>query len=74
MTLCSRALLWGGCAALGGFALLYFLGSMSSGASHGVIRALGLFAWLSMVIGIVVVLIAGITWIYQAMTKSNQRS
>ena len=66
--------MWGGCAALVGFALLYLLGSMSSGASHGIIRALGLFAWLLMVIGIIVVLIAGVSWIYQAMTKSDQRS
>lgn len=72
--LCSRGLLWGGCATLVGFSLLYFLGSMSSDASHGIIRALGLFAWLLMVIGIIVVLIAGVSWIYQAMTKSDQRS
>jgi len=70
----SRGLLWGGCAALAGFALLYFPGSMSSGASSGILRALGLFAWLLMVVGIIAVLIAGVSWIYQAMTKSDQRS
>ena len=45
-----------------------------SDASHGIIRALGPFSWSLMVIGIIVVLIAGVSWIYQAMTKSDQRS
>jgi hypothetical protein len=73
-TLCNRGMLWGTCATFVGFALLYFLGSISSDASHGIIRALGLFAWLLMVIGIIVVLIAGVSWIYQAITKSDQKS
>lgn len=72
--LARKGLIYGICASFAGFAVLYVLGSMSSNAGDGVIHALGLFAWLLMMVGIIVVLIAGVTWIYQAMIRSQERS
>ncbi len=72
--LSKKGLLYGVCASLSGVVLLYFLGSVLPNLNNGVINTLGLFSWLLMMVGIIVVLISGVTWFYQAVIKSLNRS